>query len=366
MKPCRIAVGAQKLWKHLTAVGLAVSLLAQAPAVAQTPKKVRIAYGGQTLNISYPWLQLPGPLGYWKQEGYEVDVFIAQSSLQAIQLLVAGQAEIAQINSAPLVQAVVNHDIPLRDVMVNTVMDWDSAIRSLRDLKGKAIGAASLGTGGVALLQSYMRANGIDPERDVELVPVGVGPVALQALKSDKVQGLIYWGSAIAAFENFGGKFRKFFDPTWRQLPDFSMVALQSTIERDPKMVEAVVRGAAKASVFARANPDCARQVQWKHYPSSKPTGADEATLTTWDLNYLNASLAGMTPALELSGGKLFGKATSEQFARLQDFLVETKLISKQRADAADYVIGVPDFFEHANDFDHAAIELQARRCTPG
>jgi NitT/TauT family transport system substrate-binding protein len=127
-------------------------------------------------------------------------------------------------------------------------------------------------------------------------------------------------------------------------------------------MVEAVVRGAAKASVFARANPDCARQVQWKHYPSSKPTGADEATLVTWDLNYLNASLAGMTPAL--SGGKLFGKTTSEQFARLQDFLVETKLISKQRADAADYVIGVPDFFEHANDFDHAAIELQARRCS--
>jgi NitT/TauT family transport system substrate-binding protein len=372
MNPCRIAVDSQKLWRHLTAVGLAVSLVAQTPAAAQAPKKVRIAYGGQTLNISYPWLQLPGPLGYWKQEGYEVDVFIAQSSLQAIQLLVAGQAEIAQINSAPLVQAVVNHDIPLRDVMVNTVMDWalvvpqDSAIHSLRDLKGKAIGAASLGTGGVALLQSYMRANGIDPERDVELVPVGVGPVALQALKSDKVQGLIYWGSAIAAFENFGGKFRKFFDPTWRQLPDFSMVALQSTIERDPKMVEAVVRGAAKASVFARANPDCARQVQWKHYPSSKPTGADEATLVTWDLNYLNASLAGMTPALELSGGKLFGKATSQQFARLQDFLVETKLISKQRADAADYVIGVPDFFEHANDFDHAAIELQARRCTPG
>jgi len=60
------------------------------------------------------------------------------------------------------------------------------------------------------------------------------------------------------------------------------MVALQSTIDRDPKMIEAVVRGSAKASLFALTNPDCARQVQWKHYPSTKPTGAEEATLIKW------------------------------------------------------------------------------------
>jgi NitT/TauT family transport system substrate-binding protein len=186
----------------------------------------------------------------------------------------------------------------------------------------------------------------------------------MQALKADRVQGLIYWGSAIAAFENFGGRFRKFFDPEWRQLPDFSMVALQATIERDPKMIEAVVRGAAKASLFALTSPDCARQVQWKHWPASKPGGADEATLVKWDLNYLDSTLAGMTPALEMGGGKLWGKTTPEQFARLQDFLVKTKLIDKTLADPADYVIGVPDFFEKANAFDHDAVVAQARQCT--
>jgi NitT/TauT family transport system substrate-binding protein len=347
----------------------AACLLATTSAAAQSPKKVRIAYGGQTLNISYPWLQLPGPLNFWKEEGYEVDVFIAQSSLQAIQLLVTGQAELAQINSAPLVQATVNNKIPLRDVMVNTVMDWslivpeDSRVHSLADLKGKTIGAASLGTGGVALLQSYMRSNGINPEREIQLLPVGVGPLALQALRSDQVQGLIYWGSAIAAFENFGGKFRKFFDPAWRQLPDFSLVALQGTIERDPKMVEAIVRGAAKASLFALTNPDCARQVQWKHYPASKPSGAAETNLVKWDLNYLDSSLAGMTAALDMSGGRLWGKTTPAQFAQLQEFLVQTKLIDRKLADEADYVVGIPDFFENANNFDHEAILAQARRC---
>ena len=77
MRPCWINPGSKKLSHCLAIVGLATCLLAAASAAAQAPKKVRIAYGGQTLNLSYPWLQLPGPLNYWKQEGYDVEVFIA-------------------------------------------------------------------------------------------------------------------------------------------------------------------------------------------------------------------------------------------------------------------------------------------------
>jgi len=88
-------------------------------------------------------------------------------------------------------------------------MDWalmvpeDSAIHDLQDLKGKAIGGGKAWNGRrcpAAILYAGQRHRS---SRDVQLVPVGVGPLAMQALKSDKVQGLIYWGSAIAAFENF-------------------------------------------------------------------------------------------------------------------------------------------------------------------
>jgi hypothetical protein len=72
-----------------------------------------------------------------------------------------------------------------------------------------------------------------------------------------------------------------------------------------------------------------------------------------------------MTPALEMSGGKLWGKTTPEQFARLQDYLVQTKLIDKKLANPADYVIGVPNFFESANNFDREAIKAQAEQCAP-
>lgn len=355
-------------WRLATSVlGIVATLLA-APAFAQGKPKIRIAHGGQLLNISYPWLEMPAALKYWDQEGYDVEVFIGQSSLQSIQLLVAGQADLAQINSGPLVQAVTKNGIPVQDVMMNTVIEWslvvpeDSPITSVKDFKGKAIGTSSLGTGGVALLKSFMEANGVDPEKEIQILPVGIGPLAYQALRTNQVQGLMYWGSAIASFENFGAKFRRFYDPNWHQMPDFSLVALKSTIDRDSRAIEAVVRGAAKGSLFALTNPDCARKVQWAYRPASKPTGADEATLIKNDVHYLNATLDGMKLALNLSGGKEWGKTTPAQFDPLQEFLLRTKQIDK-KVPSADLVIGIPNFFERANNFDHEVVEKQAIAC---
>jgi NitT/TauT family transport system substrate-binding protein len=356
------------LWRLATVViGIVATLLAT-PAFAQGKPKIRIAHGGQVLNISYPWLEMPGALKYWDQEGYDVEVFIGQSSLQSIQLLVAGQADLAQINSGPLVQAVTKNGIPVQDVMMNTVIEWslvvpeDSPITSVKGFKGKSIGTSSLGTGGVALLKSFMEANGINPDKDIEILPVGIGPLAYEALRTDKVQGLMYWGSAIASFENFGAKFRRFYDPNWRKLPDFSLVALKSTVDRDPKAIEAVVRGAAKGSLFALTNPDCARKVQWAYRPASKPSGADEATLIKNDVHYLDATLDAMKLALDLSGGKEWGKTTPAQFDPLQEFLLRTKQIDK-KVPSADLVVGIPNFFERANNFDHEAVEKQAIAC---
>lgn len=50
--------------------------------------------------------------------------------------------------------------------------------------------------------------------------------------------------------------------------------------------------GAAKTTVFALANPDCVRRIQWKTWPNTKPTGSqDEATLARWDDKLLRAQL---------------------------------------------------------------------------
>jgi NitT/TauT family transport system substrate-binding protein len=349
-------------------VGL-VAALAAFPALAQTPlKKVRIAYGGHWL-VTSPWLALPGPLGFWRQEGLEVELLNAQGSLEAVQLLVGAQADLVQINSAPLVQAATNNGMLIRDVMLNTTIDWslvvpqDSPIKTIRDIKGKSVGTAGFGGGGTSLLKSLLQANGLDPDRDITVYATGPVLQAAQALRSNKVQGLFYWGSAIAALEDTGLELRSFTDPDWRRLPGYSLAALHGTVARDPKLLEGLVRGAAKASLFALTNPDCARRLRWASNPGAPPTGAGEAAAVKTDLRALDATLGAMKLAFDLSGVNEWGKSTPEQFARLQDILLRTKQISKKLANPADYVIAVPDFFKNANAFDHDAVVTQAKAC---
>src|SRR5215471_7641679 len=292
-----------------TVLGLApVSSSAQ-----EKPQKVRLAVGTTVLNVGYPMLTLAVTLGYWKDEGYEVELLPVGASLQAIQQLVAGNAEFAEVNASVIVQSNVKNDLPVRVVMANGVIDWavavdaDGPIKSAKDLKGKTIGVFSLATGGIAYLNSYLRANGLDPARDIELVPLGLGAPPVEALRTGKVQALLYWAAAVSTFENAGLKLRKLAGEDWRSYPDYSLSAMQSVIDKDPAMVIAIARGAAKATVFALANPDCARKLHWAHYPSTKPTGADEATLIRWDMNNQQAQLDSLSDAYKLNGGKLWG-----------------------------------------------------------
>ena len=355
------------------ATALAAALVWLTPAQAQTAKplkKVVVAVGTQVLNITYPWLMLPGVLGYWREEGLDVDVIPAGGSSQAVQQVVGGAAQFAEINSSSLVQAVVVSKLPLRAIMLNTVVDWslvsmkDGPVKTLADFKGKAIGISSLGSGGIALVTSYLKASGLNPEKDVEIIPVGTGGMALDALRAGRVAGLMFWGSAIASFENSGAAFTYFRDPAWLCFADFSITALDGLIAKDPALVEGLVRGAAKASLFAATNPDCARSVFWKAFPDLKISGAvDEATKIRWEDRNLESSIDTMKDSLKLGGGDLWGATPADGYGRMQSFMTATNVITKSVPEQ-DLVIATPDFFKRANDFDHAKIEGAAKACS--
>ncbi|VTU45628.1 ABC transporter substrate-binding protein [Variovorax sp. PBL-E5] len=345
---------------------------AAASAQAARPlKKVSIALGGVTvINVTYPWLMMPIALDYWKSEGYDVNVIAAPGSVQAVQQLATGNVDFAQVSSNVAIQANVASNIPARVVMDNSVIDWavavqaDGPMRTVADFKGKNIGIVSLASGGLPLLRSLLKANGLDPDKDVNIIPTGAGAPALEALRSNRVQGLMFWNAAIAGFENAGAKLRLFRSPEWQRLPDFSLTVLQRTAERDPAMVEAIVRGAAKASLFAVSNPECVRKLHWARFPDSKPTGSDDATLARWDDNLLRAQIESMKAAFEMNGGKLWGRATPEAFGRMQDFMLDARMIERKVAPAT-FIVANEGFFERVNNFDAEAVVKQAKACAP-
>ena len=349
-----------------------LALVATCQAAAQAPAKVlrpvTIAVGTQVLNVTYPWLTLPVVLGYWRDEGYDVKVITVAGSLQGIQQMVGGAVDFAQLNSTGLIQANTENNVPVRGLMGTGVIDWgvgvmqDGPIKGVADLKGKRIGIFSLGTGGVSLLKGYLRANVLNPDTDVQLIATGAGAPALEALKSDRVQALMFWGSALAGFENAGARLRVLVDPAWRTLPDFTFGTLQKTIDADPAMVEAISRGAAKATLFAQTNPMCALRLHWKNYPSTRPTGADEATLVRADMRLLEAQLQAMKGAFELNGGKLIGALDPAAYGRMQDFMRKDGTI-KRTVPPATLLIDRPGFVEAINRFDHQAVVDAAKAC---
>lgn len=349
------------------AAGTLVGAL-HAQTAAKPLKPVSIAVGTQVVNVAYPWLTLPIALGYWKDEGYDVKIVTTGGSLQGIQQMMAGGVDFAQVNSTGLIQANADNNVAVRGLMGTGIIDWgvgvmqDGPIKSITDLKGKKIGIFSLGTGGMPLLKGYLRVNGINPDTDVQIIATGAGAPALEALKTDRVQALMFWGSALTGFQNAGVKMRILVDPAWRALPDFTFATMQKTIDADPAMVEAISRGAAKATLFAQTNPDCARKIHWKYFPGTKPTGADEETLAKWDLALLMTQLDTMAAAHTMNGGKQIGAMSPAAYGRMQDFMLKEGLI--KRAVPVESMLHLkPGFVDAMNKFDRNAVIEAAKAC---
>ncbi len=350
-------------------VGLVVGALPVIAQAADQPlKPVTITVGTQVINVGYPWLTLPIALGYWRDAGYDVKLVAVSGSLVGVQQMVGGGADFSQVNATALIQANTENNVPVRGLMETAPIDWgigvpkDSPIKDVKDLKGKKIGIFSLGTGGGSLLKGYLRNNGLNAETDVQIIATGAGAPALEALKSDRVQGLMFWGQALVGFENAGVPLRILRDPSWSTMPDFTFATMQKTIDTNPAMVEAISRGSAMATLFAQTNPDCARRIHWKYFPSSKPTGADEATLAKWDLALLEFQLKAMRDGYQLRGGKLIGAMDPASYGRLQDFMAQEQLI-KRKLPPESMLISTPGFAEAINRFDHDAVIAAAKSC---
>jgi len=215
-------------WEHVRASALALLLgllphasIAPAHAQAKPLQKARFMIATNVFDVTYSEFTLPIILGYRRDEGYDVDIQPAGGSLQAFQQIAGGGADLAAGSGNAIIAASVKANLPLRVAMTMKTADWavgvDAAgpIKSVKDLKGKTIGVLNLATGGLPFLNDSLIANGLDPSKDIDLVATSMGPAPVQALQSRRVQGLFYWGSAIASFENFGLKLREIGGDDW-------------------------------------------------------------------------------------------------------------------------------------------------------
>lgn len=331
-------------------------------ASAQDRQVVKIAHGNPLMIAAAQDLYVPLHMGWWRDEGYDVEVIFSQGTSAAVQSMIGGSASIGVMNSTPWIVADAKGLADIRMVAAMHHTLWrivtmsSSGIKKPEDLKGKTIGIAAAGSGGLMYLNSMLAKAGLDPQRDVRLAVIGFGTQSYEALKNGTVDASLTFMPEIATFIALGNDASYFSDDEWLEFPDYSLVATGDIIKKDPKLVEALARGVAKAAIFAKANPECVAKIFRKHY------GAGRALTLAQDTEIARSNSDSNTIAFEKAGGKYRTQVSLEGLDKLQAFLHANGMFPSPVA-PEKLMYGDEDFYKRVNNFDQAAIIAQAKEC---
>jgi len=128
----------------------------------------------------------------FERHGLEVDLqYIASAT--GIAALVSGQTTFSQGGGSEALSAAVRGaDLVLLGNLVPVypyVFEVPNDIRTITDLKGKKVGVSAPGSQSDIATRLGLRRNGLDPDRDVTIVPVGSSQNRTAALKNGAIQG---------------------------------------------------------------------------------------------------------------------------------------------------------------------------------
>ena len=183
--------------KTLLAAPAAIALPRLAFAQGKPEKsKLTIAVGGKNLFYYLP-LTIAEQLGYFRDEGLQVEIPDFAGGAKALQALVGGSADVVsgayehtinmQAKNQPIMSVVLQGRAPQIVMAVST--KTMPGYKSIADLKGKKIGVTAPGSS-TAMMASYVLAKAGLKASDVSFIGVGASSGAISAVKSGQVDAI--------------------------------------------------------------------------------------------------------------------------------------------------------------------------------
>lgn len=215
--------------------------------------------------------------GYYRAEGLDVEL-ILMSAPNASRALLSGDVQVATVGGAGMPPLLRGSPMKFLFTTYNRAMFWLYAkpeIRDVKSLKGKRVGVSGIGSGPDTLLRESLRLNGLDANRDVMILSLGVMPTIYSGLQSGIVDAAMLAPPVTLKAEEAG--FRELV-----AFPKQDLVELQGAIlvrdallQADPGQVERFVRATYKGFLFIRENrggtiPIVARYLQLSDVQAAK------------------------------------------------------------------------------------------------
>lgn len=349
-------------------VVIAAALTATVAACGGAPAETGAPDAPVTFGVTGPQLpgsayysSIPTMLGYWTDQGLNVKFNEFKGTGEVMTAVATGKTTIGSGGTSGVMAAHVNGgaDIKTFYSYIPNNPYWPvvlpaSPIRSLADLQGKTVGTFSLAGDGAGLLQGVMRQQGLNAD-SMNIVEVGTGATALQALQTGRIAAYMGYDSVYAEIEGLGNPLRKI-DSAIDQYGFLGGVVArpESFTDRRAQLV-ALGRGIAEGSTFVKANPECALRIHWRMYPESKPAGVPEAEAVERGVTGVMARLRNQFPV----DGQ-WGRVAPATVQKRIDVAVTGGTI---REPVAPEAIWDPALLDEINAFDKARIEQQARTC---
>jgi len=269
----------------LVVVLAALLVPAGGTASAQGLQKLTLAYAVPVPGSDSTFLFAGKQLGFFSDHGIDLEINTTQGTVAATGFVVSGAADLG-FGGIEAVPGYALQGVPIRVIYVYTYRPIfmlgllkGGPIKTVADLKGKRIGVSTLGSGAVTVLQYILAEAGMSM-KDVTVVPIGVGPSALAAIKKGgEVDALAFWDTMFAFLKARGVELDVVQSPKLQQAyAGLGIFALEKTLKERRALVENFLRGLTKGLAYAERNPAGATAAFGKlHPPIAKNLALEEA-----------------------------------------------------------------------------------------
>ena len=240
---------------------------------AQAKTKVKLGYLHTPAVDGQIWVGIDN--GSFEKQGIDFETIQFTTGLELFQAMIGGSLDM-------LATGAVMSNFPARgqgtafllnNVEFATAQLWvreDQGIKSFADLKGRRI-STTTGTTAHVFLDTALKANGLDPKKDVEIINQRMAE-AVTSFVSGAVPAVALWVPFDVTVREKVPNAKKLVDAS-KYYPEAAIVggwvARNEYVEKNQATLASIIKGWAEANDHLLANQDKAiAALQAKHYPN--------------------------------------------------------------------------------------------------
>jgi NitT/TauT family transport system substrate-binding protein len=265
---------------HLWALSLValVGLLAPSSSL-YAQEKLRLAWAGFSPTNSPIWTIQDRKL--LEKQGVDPEIIAIGASPTVLQALLANEIDAASISVTTLTSSrLQGADTVMIVGVVPTFVDHIisvSSITKVEQLKGKVGGVNRLGSTSDLGLRLALRKLGVDPDKDVKILPVGGNPERFAALSKGLTQFTIMPEPFLTQAERLG--FRNLYNVTDLKIPFWwnGILSREAIIKTKRPLILKLARAMVEAIHIIKTDKEYAKGLFKKNLGVSDPEGLERA-----------------------------------------------------------------------------------------